>query len=232
MIEVLIALSKVNMCGRFSFSFTERIIEERFGISIYPHEFKACYNCAPSQNLAVISNENPSILSYYRWGLIPFWAKDKTIGNKMINAKAETILEKPSFKNAFKNRRCLVLADSFYEWKNSVEKIPYRILMKDESPFAMAGIWDKWQDSEGNDIYSFAIITTQANEIMTKLHHRMPVIIRKDEEINWLTFSDIDYHKNILCKYNSDEMKFYPISKLVNSPANDIAEVHQKQDQL
>lgn len=216
------------MCGRFSFSYSQRIIEELFDIEMDPEEYKPRYNCAPSQNLAVISNENPKKLSFYKWGLIPFWAKDISIGNKMINAKAETILEKPSFKQSFKSRRCLVLADSFYEWKQDKDKMPYRILLKNEEPFAMAGIWDKWKDAEGKELHSFSIITTEANELMKELHHRMPVILSRSDQKKWLESSDSDFLVSLLRPFNSDEMQAYPVSKLVNSPRNDTAELHQQ----
>jgi len=119
------------MCGRYSFAILDDLIEQRFGIRVRTAIYKARYNCAPTQDLAVITGENPEELRFYRWGLIPYWAKDPDIGNRMINARSETITEKPSFKHAFKSRRCLVPADSFYEWKRDKEKMPYRILMKD-----------------------------------------------------------------------------------------------------
>ena len=216
------------MCGRFSFSYTEKFIEENYQVEVDVSSYKPRYNCAPSQNIAVISNENLKKLSFYRWGLIPFWAKDMSIGNKIINAKAETILEKPSFKQSFKSKRCLVLADSFYEWKHDKEKIPYRILMKDKRPFAMAGIWDKWKDAEGKEINSFSIITTEANELIKEIHQRMPVILPRSEEKNWLEISDTKFLSSLLHPYNPDEMEAYPISKLVNSPVNDSPEIHKR----
>jgi len=216
------------MCGRFSFSYSEKFIEENFKIAVDAGIYKPHYNCAPSQNLAVISNENPEKLSFYRWGLIPSWAKEISIGSKLINAKAETILEKPSFKKSFKSRRCLVLADSFYEWKQDKDKMPFRIHLENERPFAMAGIWDKWKDSEGREINSFSIITTEANELMKNIHHRMPVILPHSEQKNWLVNSDTDYLFSLLRPYNSEEMEAYPISRLVNSPKNDSEEIHKR----
>lgn len=216
------------MCGRFSFSYSQRIIEEIFDIEVDTEEYKPRYNCAPSQNLAVISNESPKKLSFYKWGLIPFWAKDISIGNKMINAKTKTIAEKPSFKQSFKSRRCLVPADSFYEWKQDKEKMPYRIMMKNEKPFAMAGIWDRWKDAEGREMHTFSIITTEANELMKPLHHRMPVILERHNEQNWLESTDNDFLMSLLRPYNPDEMEAYPIVKLVNSPKNDSSEIHKR----
>lgn len=215
------------MCGRFSFSPLAKIIEDRFDVKVDPSQYTPKYNSAPSQDLAVISNANPDELSYYRWGLIPFWAKDKKIGNKMINAKAETIMEKPSFKSPFKRKRCLVLSDGFYEWKKVTpkEKIPYRIKMEDHSLFAMAGIWDTWKDEEGNPINSFSIITTSPNELMENIHTRMPVILQKRDEKAWLNETDTDFLQSLLIPYPAKEMTAYSISKLVNYPKNDTPEI-------
>ena len=182
---------------------------------------------SPSQNLAVITNENPQKLRYFKWGLVPFWAKEISIGNKMINAKAETVFEKPSFRSAIKSRRCLVPADGFYEWKQDKEKMPYRILMKDESPFSMAGIWEKWSDAEGKHLFTFSIITTEANRFMQELHHRMPVILGTSDRKKWLSTNSSDEITSLLKPYSSDLMKAYPISKLVNSPINNSAEIHK-----
>lgn len=215
------------MCGRFSFALSDKIIEEHFDIDIEDEEFLPRYNCAPSQNLAVITNEDPKKLNYYKWGLVPFWAKEISIGNKMINAKAETIFEKPAFRNAIKSRRCLVPADSFYEWKQNKEKNPYRILMKDESPFAMAGIWEKWNDDEGKSLFTFSIITTEANSMMQELHHRMPVIIEVSNKTKWLISESTDEINSLMKPVSSDLMKAYPVSKLVNSPVNNKAEIHR-----
>lgn len=215
------------MCGRFSFSLKDKIIEEIFDVDIGYEIITARYNCAPSQKLAVITNEDPKRINYYKWGLIPHWSKDIRIGNKMINAKAETIFEKPAFRNAIKQRRCLIPADSFYEWKQDKEKIPYRILMKDESPFAMAGIWERWIDAEGKPLHTFSVITTEANEMMKELHHRMPVIIDLSNKTKWLASESTEEVNFLLKPFSSDRMKAYPISKLLNSPKNDTAEIHQ-----
>jgi putative SOS response-associated peptidase YedK len=215
------------MCGRFSFSPLVKIIEDRFDVKVDSTRYKPRYNSAPSQELTVISNQNPGELSFYRWGLIPFWAKDKSIGNKMINAKAETIAEKPSFKNSLKLKRCLVLSDGFYEWKkiSQKEKIPYRIILKDEPLFAMAGIWDSWKDAEGNSINSFAIITTTPNKLMENIHSRMPAILEKEDEKLWLTEDDPAFLLSLLKPYPDEAMTAFPVSKLVNSPANDSPEL-------
>jgi putative SOS response-associated peptidase YedK len=215
------------MCGRFSFSPLAKIIEERFDVKVDNTRYRPRYNSAPSQELAVISTQNPGVLSFYRWGLIPFWAKDKTIGNKLINAKAETINEKPSLKNSFKHKRCLVLSDGFYEWKtiNKKEKVPYRITMDDNGLFAMAGIWDSWRDENGSLINSFAIITTTPNKLMENIHNRMPVILEQKVEKLWLNEDNPVLLQSLLEPYPEQKMTAFPVSRLVNSPFNDSEEL-------
>lgn len=222
------------MCGRFSFSPLAKIIEDRFDVKVDKTRYKPRYNSAPSQDLAVISNSNPEELSFYRWGFIPFWAKDKSIGNKMINAKAETIADKTSFKNSLKRRRCLVLSDGFYEWKtiSKKEKIPYRITMHDNGLFAMAGIWDSWKDESGELIQSFAIITTIPNKLMENIHTRMPVILEQKDEKLWLKSDDSDFLQSLLKPYPEKAMTAYPVSKLVNSPFNDNPEILTPEEYL
>jgi putative SOS response-associated peptidase YedK len=213
------------MCGRYSFTIEDDLIRERFGVSVRSAVYKARYNCAPSQNLAVISTEDPGIISFYRWGLIPSWAKDPSIGNKLINARAETIVEKPSFKQAFRIRRCLVLSDGFFEWKKSKEKTPYRICLRDYAPFSMAGIWENWRNPEGEIIKSFSIITTHANSLIEEIHDRMPVILKREEEKKWLSSTQETELLELLQPYPSEQMINYPISNKVNSPLNDIPEI-------
>jgi putative SOS response-associated peptidase YedK len=211
-----------GMCGRYSFAVEDELIKERFGVSVRSAVWKAKYNCAPTQDLAVISNAEPGTLNVYRWGLIPSWAKDPAIGNRMINARAETVTEKPSFRNAFRSRRCLVLADSFYEWKRDGSgKIPHRILMNDGSPFAMAGIWDKWISPDGEIVHSFSILTTTPNDLMKEIHDRMPVILPRQDEKLWLGNSLEDELLGLLKPFTAAEMKAYPVSKLVNNPRVD-----------
>lgn len=214
------------MCGRFSFSPLSKIIEDRFDVKV-DQQYKPRFNCAPSQNLAVISSNSPNEICYYRWGLIPFWAKDSKIGNRMINAKAETITEKPSFRNSFKRKRCLVLSDGFFEWKkiNAKEKIPYRIYLKDEAFFSMAGIWDTWKNDNGELINSFSILTIGPNELMENIHQRMPVILDRKNEHSWLGESTTEELQGFLKPFPADKMTAHPVSKLVNSPANDLPEI-------
>lgn len=214
------------MCGRFSLTTGEATLNERFRLSGGIEPYVARYNCAPTQNLAVIINEEPRCLRFFRWGLIPFWAKDEKIGSKLINARAEGIDEKPSYRNAFRMRRCLIPADGFYEWKNESGKTPYRITLKNNIPFAMAGIWETWKNSDGISVHTFSIITTQANELMRPIHERMPVILPTELEDRWLTGqirikSDEEKLKSLLVPFPSDQMQAFKVSKLVNSPAND-----------
>lgn len=213
------------MCGRFSFAITEKIIEGHYGFQI--PGLKPRYNCAPSQMLAVITNKNPGAFSFFKWGFIPPWSKDRAIGYKMINAKAETIFSKPAYRNSFQTKRCLVPADSFYEWSQDADKTPYRILLKDKPVFSMAGIWSEWQSPENEIISSFAVITTGSNELIGKLHSRMPVIFDNEgDEKLWLKNSPDADILSLLKPLDSDKMLAYPVSKLVNLPKNDFPEIH------
>jgi len=213
------------MCGRYSFLLEDEMIKERFGVTVRSAIYKARYNCAPGQKLAVISNEVPEELSFYRWGLIPFWAKDQKIGYKLINARSESVLEKPSFKNPFRNRRCLVLSDGFYEWKKDPVKTPFRIMRKDGSAFAMAGIWDKWTNPEGEEIRSFSILTTTPNSLMAKIHDRMPVILDRETEKQWIKDARTETLMEFLKPCPSSSLVAFPVSSQVNSPKNDSPEL-------
>ena len=207
------------MCGRFQLSVKGKEISERFHVEVYNDKFTPRYNCAPSQLLPVITNEEPGVLNYFRWGLIPYWAKDPKIGYKLINTRAETVREKPSFKRAFEYQRCLVPANGFYEWRKT-DKQPFRIFIKNEPLFSMAGIWEKWLDVEKRPLYTFSIITTRANRFMKPLHHRMPVILPREVEKEWLTETDLELLSELLMPYNGAKMDAYPISERINSPKN------------
>lgn len=214
-----------TMCGRFSLTVNEAELNEFFETSGGDAPYIARYNCAPTQMLAVITNENPRKLSYFKWGLIPGWAKDPSIGNRMINARAESINEKPSFRSVLGTKRCLIPADAFYEWKQNGDKVPYRIFLKNSRLFALAGLWDYWRAPDGSIVHSFTIITTGANTFMQNIHDRMPVILRHGEEKLWLGQQSADDLLKLLKPYPSDEMDAYPVSKLINSPKNDSPEV-------
>ncbi|MFN8576167.1 MAG: SOS response-associated peptidase [Candidatus Sericytochromatia bacterium] len=208
------------MCGRYTISILLEEIEKYFGVEV-PEIYQPRYNSAPSQFLPVITNKEPNIVQFFKWGLIPYWSKDPNIGHKMINARSETITEKPSFKNPFKTKRCLVIADSYYEWKNTEEgKIPYRIKLKDNNVFAFAGIWEIWNKEES--IKSFSIITTKASDEISDLHERMPVILPYENYKAWLNNElKEDEALSIIKDCLKDKFEYYQVSKKVNSPTND-----------
>jgi putative SOS response-associated peptidase YedK len=215
------------MCGRYTLVKKAKDIEQRFHVQLEEDAYHQTYNAAPTQVLPVISNQHPQVASYFKWGLIPFWAKDPSIGNKMINARAETLTEKPAFKKILQTKRCLVIADGFYEWKkNGKTKQPYRITLKDNGLFAFAGLWDEWKDEQGNKLRSFSIITTAPNDLMTSIHDRMPVVLPQIHEKDWLS-DDLQVKDalNLLQPYDADQMQAYPVSTLVNSPANNTHEL-------
>ncbi|MEY8757573.1 SOS response-associated peptidase [Peribacillus frigoritolerans] len=213
------------MCGRFTLFTDIEEIKERFDIQgSFDEEYQFSYNIAPSQSvLSVINDGVRNRLGYLRWGLIPFWAKDEKAGYKMINARAETIAEKASFRNAYKKKRCLIIADSFYEWKKTPErKIPMRIKLKNHAPFGMAGLWESWKSPEGISIYSCSIITTVPNELMTSIHDRMPVILKPEDEKDWLnpSINDPAYLQQYLKSFDSEQMEAFEVSTGVNSTKN------------
>ncbi|MCX6268808.1 MAG: SOS response-associated peptidase [Bacteroidetes bacterium] len=221
------------MCGRYSFAMEDALILERFGIRVRTAIYKARYNCSPTQNLAVIANDAPDTLKFFRWGLIPSWSKDPAGGSKLINARAETLAEKPSFKNAFRNRRCLVPATGFYEWKRDHHKDiarnisrPFHIGMKNGDPFCFAGLWDRWVSGEGEIMHSFTIITTSPNKLMEPIHDRMPVILHREDEQRWISSQmESSSLADLLKPYPAEMMEAWPVSTLVNSPKNDGPEI-------
>jgi putative SOS response-associated peptidase YedK len=210
------------MCGRYTLKTPINGLAERFEIEEYPSSLNPSYNIAPTQEVAaVVEEDEKRKLEMFHWGLIPSWAKDPAIGNKMINARAETVSEKPSYRSAFKKRRCLILADGFYEWqKTDNGKQPYYIKMQDDSPFAFAGLWEIWQD--GEEIRSSTIITTDANDLMGEIHHRMPVILHPENYGVWLDpdFDEKEALIDLLKPYPSNKMEAYAVSRRVNKPSN------------
>lgn len=224
------------MCGRFTLSHSGEAIAEAFELDEVPR-IDPHYNIAPTQPAPVIrvSADHPKRqFTYLYWGLIPSWAKDPKIGARLINARAETVTEKPSFRAAFKRRRCLVVADGFYEWRRSKQggKQPYYFYLDDHQPFGFAGLWEHWEDSAGNVVESCAILTTVANETLRPIHDRMPVIVDpKDYEL-WLdpTVERGDRLQAILRPYANEAMKSHPVSSKVNSPRSDSPECIQPLD--
>jgi putative SOS response-associated peptidase YedK len=182
------------------------------------------YNIAPAQSVIVVGDDGKRFLKPMRWGMIPSWAKDPSIGNRMINARAETLAEKPAFRAALKKRRCLIPADGFYEWQKLGQvKQPVRIVLKSREPFGFAGLWEQWMSPDGEGILSCTIITTEANELLKPIHNRMPVILMQDVEAVWLDPKIQEPEKllPLLRQHPSDELEFYPVSREVNSPAVD-----------
>ena len=213
------------MCGRFQLSVSGKKISERFNVELFQEMFTPRYNCAPSQYLPVITNEKQKIVQLYRWGLIPDWARDANIGNRLINARSESLMEKVSFKQSFIRRRCLIPANGFYEWDKSKKKIPYRFYLKGEKLFAMAGLWNGWKSSNGLTIHSFTIITTQPNSLVKTIHSRMPVILQREHEKNWLEEKDPQQLKKMMKPYADKEMESYAISYKINAPINEGLEI-------
>ena len=215
------------MCGRITLTTDRDDLQSRFGYTDDSRVlFKPRYNIAPSQDSPVVTvKDDNRVLIMMRWGLVPFWAKEASIGYKMINAKAETVHEKPSFRKSFKEKRCLVLADGFYEWTKTDKKnkVPFRFVLKTKEPFAFAGLWDAWKTPEGELLLSFTIITTTANELMEPIHDRMPVILHEKDEALWLDpeFKDTNNLTALLKPFPSDKMEAYRVSTIVNFPKND-----------
>lgn len=206
------------MCGRFTQTQSATELAAVFDLDETP-EWQPRYNIAPTQSIPAIVE--PHHFKQLRWGLIPAWAKDSSIGSKLINARAETVSEKPSFRDAFKRRRCLIVADGYYEWKKqSGKKQPFYFQLKNHQPFAFAGLWERWTSPDGEPIETCTIITTEANELAATVHDRMPVILNEEHYDRWLdpTFKEA---QSLLHPYSSAVMQTYPVPLVVNSPAHD-----------
>ena len=216
------------MCGRYSLIADLGELARRFEFDGDWLAFEATYNVAPTQEVLTVVGGEVRRAGFMRWGLIPHWAKSASIGSRMINARAETIVEKPAFRDALRRRRCLVLADGFYEWQRiGTGKRPMRIVLRSGEPFAFAGLWSVWRDPNGNRIPSCAIITTSANDVLRPIHDRMPVILPRDFEELWLDgdIEDPTALTGVLTPHPDDAMEAYEVSSLVNSVANDGPEV-------
>ena len=214
------------MCGRFVGYSDFKDLVKYFPIDNTACEATASYNIAPTQEvLAIVNREGKNWLDTFHWGLVPFWAKDISIGNKLINARAETVDKKPSFRNAFKKRRCLIPADGFFEWKGTKgKKQPVYLTLPDQEPFAFAGLWETWRPKESDEsaYRSCTIITTAASESVKPIHHRMPVILKPEKYTQWLDpeLSDPVLLKDILENWAVRELAATPVSKQVNSAGN------------
>jgi len=214
------------MCGRFTSKAKPRQIKTEFKIGkLNSKIFTPRYNIAPTQNIPVVlESSGERIIEEVKWGLIPSWAKDDSIGSKLINARAETLAEKPSFKNAFKNRRCIIPASGFYEWQKQTKgaKQPFYFYLKDKDLFGLAGLWEEWTDKEsGEVIETCTVITTKANKVLEHVHERKPVILKDKDYDNWLDekVHDTDKLQKLLKPFPASSMKSHPVSRLVNSPS-------------
>jgi len=215
------------MCGRFALTVDLANVAAKFGVEATMHT-EPRYNIAPTQPVASILRNGEAHLAELRWGLIPSWAKDESIGARMINARAETLMEKPSFKGLLRSKRCLIIADGFFEWKQEDgRKTPMYITMADHQPFAFAGLWDSWKNPEGEPLRTCTIITTEPNEVVASIHNRMPAILLPEAYESWLDPSIKDEHflSHWLAPYPAQAMTARPVSRLVNDPRNDSPEI-------
>jgi putative SOS response-associated peptidase YedK len=214
---------EAGMCGRFTQRADAKRIAREFKVAEVP-AVEARYNVAPMQEvLAVSGTADGREATFYKWGFVPSWAKDTSMEAKLINARSETVAEKPSFREAFKKRRCIIPAAGFYEWQRTGgRKQPFFFRMKDETPFGFAGLWERWEGEGGRVINSCAILTTEANEVLRPVHDRMPVILHPDDYKLWLggDARELDLVKEMLRPYPAEEMVGHPVGSGVNSPLN------------
>ncbi len=221
-----------SMCGRFIQTNKSKQIDKKFKVNTAQDSFlKPRYNIAPTQTIpAVLETGGERIISGLKWGLIPHWSKDDTFAAKLINARAESIAEKPSFRDAFTNRRCIIPASGFYEWdkKSSGAKQPFYFYLKEKEVFGFAGLWEEWLDkASGELVETCTIITTEANRVLEPVHDRMPVILKSKDYEQWLDEKQADTNKlqNLLVPYPAKEMASHAVGKAVNSPSNDSSEL-------
>lgn len=216
------------MCGRFTFAISPELLAEIFEVTALA-DIPTRYNIAPSQQVPIIREAATGgrYLSSVRWGLVPHWAKDPSIGNRMINARCETIHEKPAFRQAVRSRRCIVPASGFFEWAaTAAGRTPHYVTMRDGTPLAFAGIWDSWKTPEGEVLETCAILTTAANSLMAPLHDRMPVILHRTEFVLWLDRATNNPEKlqRLYHPYPAELLQECEVSKLVNNPAHETPE--------
>jgi putative SOS response-associated peptidase YedK len=219
---------EAGMCGRFAQRTDSKRLAKAFGVTEVPL-VEPRYNIAPTQDiLGVYQSEDGREVTFYKWGLIPSWAKDTSMGAQLINARSETVTEKPAFREAFKKRRCLIPADGFYEWQRTDDKKqPFYFRMRDETPFGFAGLWEQWEGNGREVINSCTILTTEANEVLRSVHDRMPVILHPGDYELWLDsdLRKLDLVKELLSPYPASKMMSYPVSTSINSPRNQGAEL-------
>ena len=211
------------MCGRFVLESDLGFLQGRFAFDAHRLEYRPSYNIAPTQQVLTVTNDGQRRAEFMRWGLIPFWAKDPKIGYRMINAVGETAATKPAFRAAFKKRRCLILADGFFEWrKDGKEKIPTYIFLKSREPFAFAGLWETWKSAEGENVRSCTILTTTPNQYIEPIHNRMPVILSEETEALWLDplTEESAVLTPLLIPSPSQHLESYRVSNYVNTARN------------
>ncbi len=214
------------MCGRFTLTLSPEELQAAFPFFDIPGDLPPSFNIAPSQPIPVVINDGGNRLDFYSWGLIPSWTKPDKVGKySLINARSETAAEKASFKNSFRRRRCVILADGFYEWSKSAAgkaKTPYYITLKDHSAFVFAGLWEIWNSPEGDAVRTACILTTQPNAVVKPVHDRMPVILPRESISTWLDEDEVrpEALQGLMVPLSADLMQAYPVSTFVNSPKN------------
>jgi putative SOS response-associated peptidase YedK len=212
------------VCGRYSEAKLEAQLKKRFKIARELGDVEPRYNIAPGQDGLVVLGGRERRLARFRWGLVPGWASDPSVGNRMINARAETLSRRPAFEESFRKRRCLVPADGFYEWRKAAGlRVPLRFMLKGEELFAFAGLWDVWAPKSGPPLHTFTIITTTPNELVAPVHDRMPALVREEDEELWLdpAVDDEAHLARVLAPYPADRMEAYEVSPRLNSPENE-----------
>jgi putative SOS response-associated peptidase YedK len=221
------------MCGRFTMARHAEALEERFHAHLSPEVAASTYNAAPSQAQLTILNDHPQAIVRATWGFVPAWADGRPDVKPLINARAETVATKPFFRDAFKRKRCLILADGFYEWKRAGKsKVPYRIALKTEEPFAFAGIWSLVHDAHGDVQPTFALLTTEANALVAQIHTRMPVILRESDEEEWLNPTlSLEAAQALLVPYPAELLMAYEVSSKVNAATSNSPDLLQPVEQ-
>ena len=213
------------MCGRFTIMLAADEVREQLELGSFPANWRPRYNAAPTQPVAVVSDAQTRNVEWMRWGLIPSWARDMEIGSRLINARSETAMEKPSFRQAFARRRCVILSDGFYEWQHVEGKkgpsTPFHIHRKDRRAFGFAGLWEIWRTPEGELLRSCTILTTSPNQLVAPVHDRMPVMLSGADLWAWILPAKPEEHQTLLRPYPDEWMDAYPVSRMVNDPAKD-----------
>jgi putative SOS response-associated peptidase YedK len=213
------------MCGRFTLTVDPADLQMMLELGEVPADLSPRYNIAPTQPVAVVTSAEDRKVELFQWGLVPSWSKDPSMGGRMINARAETLHEKPAYRVPFARKRCLILADGFFEWKEQGKgKQPFFIQLQSREPFAFAGLWDHWSAPDGGEKLTCSIVTCDPNELMAEIHNRMPVILDRTTMWDWLDSEAQPIALRALLVPYAGAMKAYPVSKLVNKPENDVLE--------